>query len=110
MRNNIVVGWNSDVAESSALFIVDKQATERFFAALDYEADMKNRKRIMRNALRRLKRRDRNFARSVLAGATHRELGISRQAFARRMKKILEDVSTIPKKNEKSCRDRINIG
>ena len=53
----------------------------------------------MRNALLRLKRNDRNFARAVLGGATHRELGISRQAFAKRMSKILKAVLTKTKKN-----------
>ena len=98
MKNRKTLGIDADVAASAALYIADEQATERIYAALDYKADVKECKRIMRNALLRLKQNNRNFARAVLAGATHRELGISRQAFARRMKRILEAISTKPKK------------
>ena len=97
MRRTIC-GMVEDSSETVALFVPDEQATGRIFAAADYYADEKDRKRIMRNALLRLKRRDRNFARAVLGGATSQTLGISRQAFSKRLLKILEDVSTIPKK------------
>lgn len=106
----LVIGMEADCGESAALCIADEQATGRIFAAADYDADEKARRRIMRNALLRLKRNDRNFAMAVLGGATHRELGISRQAFAKRMSKILKAVLTKTKKTEKSCRAPINIG
>jgi len=95
----LVIGMEADCGESAALCISDEQATGRIFASLDYDADEKDRRRIMRNALLWLKRNDRNFARAVLGGATHRELGISRQAFAKRMSKILKAVLTKTKKN-----------
>ena len=99
MKIRKTLGIDADVAETAALSLADEQATGRIFASLDYDADEKNRRRIMRNALLRLKRNDRNFARAVLGGATHRELGISRQAFAKRMSKILKAVLTKTKKN-----------
>lgn len=97
----LVIGMEADCGESAALCIADEQATGRIFAAADYDADEKARRRIMRNVLLRLKRNDRNFAMAVLGGATHRELGISRQAFAKRMSKILKAVLTKPKKKLK---------
>jgi hypothetical protein len=43
---------------------------------------------------------------SRLGGATHRELGISRQAFAKRMSKILKAVLTKTKKMKKVAAPR----
>ena len=74
MKNRKTLGIDADVAETAALSLADEQATGRIFASLDYDADEKDRRRIMRNALLRLNRNDRNFARAVLGGATARSL------------------------------------
>lgn len=79
---------------SAALCIADEQATGRIFAAADYDDDEKARRRIMRNALLRLKRNDRNFAMAVLGGATARSLNMDRKRFSDKMKKILKILKT----------------
>ena len=95
----LVIGMEADCGESAALCIADEQATGRIFASLDYDADEKARRRIMRNALLRLKRNDRNFARAVLGGATARSLNMDRKRFSDKMKKI-----------EKFFKTPVNIG
>ena len=90
----LVIGMEADCGESAALCIADEQATGRIFASLDYDADEKARRRIMRNALLRLKRNDRNFARAGLGGATARSLNMDRKRFSDTMKKILKILKT----------------
>ena len=87
MKNRKTLGIDADVAETAALSLADEQATGRIFASLDYDADEKDRRRIMRNALLRLNRNDRNFARAVLGGATARSLNMDRKRFSDKMKK-----------------------
>ena len=99
MKNRKTLGIDADVAETAALSLADEQATGRIFASLDCDADEKDRRRIMRNALLRLNRNDRNFARAVLGGATARSLNMDRKRFSDKMKKI-----------EKFFKTPVNIG
>ena len=80
MKDRITLGHEADVAETAALTLADNCATERIFAALDWEREEKSRKGQINNAIRRLAKKDRPFARSVLKGKRWEEMGISKQA------------------------------
>ncbi len=95
MKDRITMGFDADVAETAALTIADEQATERIFAACDWEHDRNREKNRIDSRLRRLKEGDRAFARAVLMGKTQSELNIPRSTFSDKMKKI-----------EKTLRDR----
>ncbi len=94
MKDRMTLGFDADVAESAALTIADEQATERIFAACDWESDDKANRRAIDNAMRRLKKKDRTFARAVLRGLRHTKIGMSRQAFFCRLKKICNFLKT----------------
>ena len=44
MKDRITLGHEADVAETAALTLADNCATERIFAALDWEREEKSRK------------------------------------------------------------------
>ena len=88
MKDRMTLGFGADVAETAALTVPDDRATERIVEAVDWEQDKQRRKSLIDNAVLRLKKCDRAFARAVLKGASWREMGISRQAFWKRLKKI----------------------
>ena len=54
MKDRITLGHEADVAETAALTLADNCATERIFAALDWEREEKSRKGQINNAIRRL--------------------------------------------------------
>ena len=81
MKDRMILGHDADVAESAALTLADCRATERIYDALEWERDEKHRKGLIDNAIRRLAKKDRPFARSVLKGRRWEEMGISKQAF-----------------------------
>ena len=60
----------------------------RMFDELDRETDRKAEGGRIGAALRRLNASDRAFARAVLNGRTWREMGISKQLFSWRLKKV----------------------
>ena len=66
----------------------DPYATERVFAALDYERDRRREKNRVDAALRRLGKKERAFARAVLRGKSWREMGLAKSTFSDRMKKV----------------------
>ena len=88
MKDRMTMGFSADAAETAALTIPDERATERIVEALDWEQDANERAQAIKDALDRLGKGDRAFAEAVLNGASWREMGISRQAFWKRMKKI----------------------
>ena len=90
MKDRITLGHEADVAETAALTLADDRATERVFAALDWEREEKSRKWQINNAIRRLAKKDRPFARSVLKGRRWVEMGISKQAFYCKLKKVCD--------------------
>ena len=65
MKDRITLGHDADVAETAALTLADNCATERIFAALDWEREEKSRKR-------------------------WEEMGISKQAFYCKLKKVCD--------------------
>ena len=94
MKDRMTLGHEADVAETAALTLADNCATERIFAALDWEREEKSRKGQINNAIRRLAKKDRPFARSVLKGRRWGELGISKQAFYCKLKKVCDLLET----------------
>ena len=94
MKDRITLGHEADAAETAALTLADDRATERIFAALDWEREEKDRKGQINNAIRRLAKKDRPFARSVLRGMRWGELGISKQAFYCKLKKVCDLLET----------------
>ena len=88
MKDRMTMGFGADAAETAALTIPDERATERIVEAVDWEQDEQCRKSLIDKAVRRLKKCDRAFAKAVLRGASWRDMGISRQAFWKRLKKM----------------------
>ena len=94
MKDRMVLGRDADVAETAALTLADHRATERIVDALDWEREEKSRKGQINNAIRRLAKKDRPFARSVLKGRRWEEMGISKQAFYCKLKKVCDLLET----------------
>ena len=93
MKHRKTLGFGSDAAESATLMVADPRATERIVEACDWKFVRKKEKNRIDNALRRLDASDRAFARAVLGGKSWRDLGVSRQAFSVRLKKVEEVIS-----------------
>ena len=94
MKHRKTLGFGSDAAESAALMVADSRATERIVEACDWRQIRTKEKNRIDNALRRLNAHDRAFARAVLGGKSWRDLGVSRQAFSVRLKKVEKVIST----------------
>ena len=106
MKDRMTLGHDADVAESAALTLTDCRATERIFDALEWERDEKHRKGLIDNAVRRLAKKDRPFARSVLKGRRWDELGISKQAFYCKLKKVCDLLETPVNRGRKRLLDK----
>ena len=93
MKHRKTLGFGSDAAESAALTVADPRATERIVEACDWRQIRTKEKNRIDNALRKLNAHDRAFARSVLGGKSWRDLGVSKQAFSVRLKKVEKVIS-----------------
>ena len=93
MKHRKTMGHCADAAESAALTVADPRATERIVEACDWRQIRTKEKNRIDNALRKLDNEDRAFARAVLGGKSWRDLGVSRQAFSVRLKKVEEVIS-----------------
>ena len=93
MKDRMTMGFAADAAESAALTIADPRATERIVEACDWRQIRTKEKNRIDNALRKLNAHDRAFARAVLGGKSWRDLGVSRQAFSVRLKKVEKVIS-----------------
>ena len=93
MKHRKTLGFGSDAAESAALMVADPRATERIVEACDWRQIRTKEKNRIDNALRKLNAHDRAFARSVLGGKSWRDLGVSKQAFSVRLKKVEKVIS-----------------
>ena len=101
MTHRMTLGHLADVAESAALTLEDKFAEERIYDACDYAKNRRQSKILIYSALRRLKKVDRAFALNVLKGKTHHDIGISRQAFCNKLKKVCNCIETPVNKGRK---------
>ena len=90
MKDRMTLGRDADVAESAALTLADENAERRMLDELDREPMRKAEGGRIGAALRRLNASDRAFARSVLDGWNWRKMGISKQLFSWRLKKVEE--------------------
>ena len=88
MKDRMTMGFSADAAETAALTVPDDRATERIVEAMDYAHDRKAEGHRIGAALRHLGRADRAFARAVLSGKDCRHLGMSRQLFEWKLKKV----------------------
>ena len=93
MKDRTTLGHCADTAETAALTIADSRATERIIEACDWRQIRTKEKNRIDNALRKLNKADRAFARAVLGGKSWRDLGVSRQAFSVRLKKVEKVIS-----------------
>ena len=93
MKDRTTLGHCADTAETAALTIADSRATERIIEACDWRQIRTKEKNRIDNALRKLDKADRAFARAVLGGKSCRDLGVSRQAFSVRLKKVEKVIS-----------------
>ena len=93
MKHRKTLGFGSDAAESAALMVADPRATERIVETCDWRQIRTKEKNRIDNALRKLNAHDRAFARSVLGGKSWRDLGVSKQAFSVRLKKVEKVIS-----------------
>ena len=93
MKHRMTRGFGIDAAESAALTVADKRATERIVEACDWKFVRKKEKNRIDNTLRKLDAQDRAFARAVLGGKSWRDLDVSRQAFSVRLKKVEKVIS-----------------
>ena len=93
MKHRMTRGFGIDAAETAALTVADLRATERIVEACDWQQIRTKEKNRIDNALRRLNAHDRAFARAVLGGKSWRDLGVSRQAFSVRLKKVEKVIS-----------------
>ena len=93
MKHRKTLGFWSDAAESAALTVDNPRATERIVKACDWRQIRTKEKNRIDNTLRRLDAQDRAFARAVLGGKSWRDLGVSRQAFSVRLKKVEKVIS-----------------
>ena len=105
MKDRMTLGRTGDVRDLTADIGIDPYATERIFAALDWEREEKSRKGLIDNAIRRLSKKDRTFARSILRGRRWDELGISKQAFYCKLKKICDLLETPVNRGRKRLLD-----
>ena len=93
MKHRMTRGFGIDAAESAALTVADPRATERIVEACDWRQIRTKEKNRIDNALRKLDKADRAFARAVLGGKSWRDLGVSSQAFSVRLKKVEKVIS-----------------
>ena len=93
MNHRMTRGFGIDAAETAALTVADLRATERIVEACDWRQIRRKEKNRIDNALRKLDNEDRAFARTVLGGKSWRDLGVSRQAFSVRLKKVEKVIS-----------------
>ena len=102
-RERIVLGRQADVAETAALTLVDTRATNRIFAAMDWEhdervAELMDRRRKKREEKRRSRAVKRvkkalgidyaNVLDAYLHQRTWRDIGIPKRTFGDRLKKV----------------------
>ena len=102
-RERIVLGHSADVAETVALTLADTRATNRIFAAMDWEhdervAELRERRRKERDRKRRCRAIGKvkamlgddyaDVVRAWFGGQTWSDIGVPRQTFWDRLKKV----------------------
>ncbi len=88
MNHRLILGQNADVAETAALTLADDRADKRIVEELDREHDEKAREQAISDALGKLNKADRDFVKAVFKHRSWKEMGISKQLFSWRLKKV----------------------
>ncbi len=88
MNHRLILGQNADVAETAALTLADDRADKRIVEELDREHDEKAREQAISDALGKLNKADRDFVKAVFKRRSWKEMGISKQLFSWRLKKV----------------------
>ena len=88
MNHRLILGQNADVAETAALTLADGRADKRIVEELDREHDEKAREQAISDALGKLNKADRDFVEAVFKRRSWKEMGISKQLFSWRLKKV----------------------
>ena len=88
MNHRMVLGRYADVRETAEHTLAVPNSVSRIVEELDAEADGMGRQQAIDAALGRLGKSDRGFARAVLKRKSWREMGISKQLFSWRLKKL----------------------
>ena len=88
MNHRLILGQNADVAETAALTLADDRADKRIVEDLDREHDEKAREQAISDALGKLNKADRDFVEAVFKRRSWKEMGISKQLFSWRLKKV----------------------
>ena len=88
MNHRLILGQNADVAETAALTLADDRADKRIVEDLDREHDEKAREQAISDALGKLNKADREFVKAVFKRRSWKEMGISKQLFSWRLKKV----------------------
>ena len=88
MKDRTTLGHCADAAETAAPTLADSRATERIIEACDWRQIRTKEKNRIDNALRKLDKADRAFARAVLGGKSWRDLGMPKSTFSVRLKKV----------------------
>ena len=88
MKHRKTMGHCADAAESAALTVADKRATERIVEACDWKFVQRKEKNRIDSILRRLNASDRAFARAVLGGKSWKEMGMPKTTFSDTLKKV----------------------
>ena len=88
MKDRMTLGHNADVAATAALTLADERADHRIVEELDREHDEKALEQTISDALGKLNKADREFVKAVFKRRSWKEMGISKQLFSWRLKKV----------------------
>ena len=88
MNHRLILGQHADVAETAALTLADDRADKRIVEELDRKHDEKAREQAVSDALGKLNKADRDFVKAVFKRLSWKEMGISKQLFSWRLKKV----------------------
>ncbi len=88
MKHRMILGHEADARDTAVLTLADERADQRIVEELDREHDEKTREQTIRDALVKLNKADRDFVKAVLKHRSWKEMGISKQLFSWRLKKV----------------------
>ena len=88
MNHRLILGHEADVRDTAALTLADERADQRIVEELDREHDEKAREQAISDALGKLNKADRDFVKGVFKRRSWKEMGISKQLFSWRLKKV----------------------
>ena len=88
MNHRMILGHEADARDTAALTLADERADQRIVEELDRKYDEKAWEQAISDALGKLNKADRDFVKAVLKHRSWKEMGISKQLFSWRLKKV----------------------